>query len=328
MVTSVLRKGRVKTGVRPFDPSGDLGVVAELIGIAFGDGLDPAGRAALADMRRIARWGGILGWLYSPAWSSMGSTPGFVWVEDGRVVGNVSLRRALRWGGFLIGNVAVHPDWQGRGIASKLLEKALGEIPAQGGHWAGLEVEADNQVARRLYAAEGFQEIGRVLHMLRPAGLSWDGDFPQHPALRRGRGRDGSALVDLVQAVIPDHQRPLLELRLQDYQPSWERTLDHLLEGRRETWWVIEAVAQVCAAVRISRERRGYPDRLEVLVSPDGEGRFEDVLVRQAVSSLQGAPKKPIEILLPNATDSLVAALGSVGFKKLRVLVQMRLDLV
>lgn len=327
MVTSMLRKRRVQTGVRRFDPYRDLQAVAELIGVAFGDGLDPAGRAALVDMRRVARWGALLGWIYSPGWGGLGSTSGFVWVEERRVVGNVSLRRSPEWGGFLVGNVAVHPDWQGRGIASALMEAALDEIASQGGRWAGLEVEADNQAARRLYGGEGFRELGRVLHMLRPAGLPWDGGAPHHPALRRGRSRDSSSLVDLLQAVVPELLRPLLELRLQDYQLNWERALDRFLEGRREMWWVIEDNGMICAAVRVLRERGRYPDRLEVLVLPEHAGRFENVLLQQAVASLQGAPKKAVEILLPGVTDSLVTELQAAGFEELRVLVQMRLDL-
>lgn len=327
MVVSTLRKGRVRTGVRPFDPYRDLGAVAELIGIAFGDGLDPAGQAALADMRRVARWGALLGWLYPYEWSGLGSTSGFVWVEDGGVVGNVSMRRSTEWGGFLVGNVAVLPDWRGRGIAGALMEAALDEIVSQGGRWAGLEVEVDNQVARRLYEGEGFQELGRVLHMLRPAGLPWNGMSPHHPSLRHGRGRDSSALIDLLRAVVPENLRPLLELRLRDYQPNWERALDQFLEGRREMWWVVEDSGAICAAARVLRERGRYPHRLEVLVSPEHTGRFESVLLQQAVASLRGAPKKAVEILLPNATESLVAELQAAGFKELRVLVQMRLDL-
>jgi ribosomal protein S18 acetylase RimI-like enzyme len=326
MVTSLLRKGRVRTGVRRFDPYRDLGAVAELIGVAFGDGLDPAGRAALADMRRVARWVALLGWIYPPVWSDLGSTSGFVWVEDRRVVGNVSLRRSQGWGGFLVGNVAIHPDWQRRGIASALMKAALDEIASQGGRWVGLEVEADNQVARRLYAREGFRELGKVLHMLRPAGLPWDGVSPRHPALRRGRSRDSSALVDLLRAVVPEHLRSLMELRLRDYQPSWGRVLDQFLEGRREMWWVIEDGGAICAAARVLRERGRYPDRLEMLVLPEHAGRFENVLLRRAIASLRGAPKKAVEILLPNATDSLVKVLQAAGFEELRVLVQMRLD--
>lgn len=327
MVTSLLRKGRVQTGVRRFDPYRDLGAVAELIGVAFGDKLDPAGQAALNEMRRVARWGGLLGWLYHPGWSGMGLAPGFVWVEDGRVVGNISLRRTLEWNGFLAGNVAVHPDWQGRGIASALMGAALDEISAQGGRWVGLEVEADNQVARRLYEGEGFQEIGRVLHMLRPAGMPYGGKPPQHPSLRRGRSSDSSSLIDLVRGVVPEHLRPLLELRLEDYQPNWERALDQFLEGRREAWWVIEDEGTVCAAVRVLREHGDRPHQLEILVSAEYAGRFESVLVQQAMISLRGARRKAVEILLPNAAEVLIEALEVAGFRKLRVLAQMRLDL-
>ena len=326
-MASMLRKGRVQTGVRSFDPYRDLGAVTELIGTAFGDNLDPAGRAALAEMRRVARWGMFFGWLYQTGWSSEDSPPGFVWVEKGRIVGNVSLRRTPARGGFLVGNVAVHPDWQGRGIASTLMEAALDEIASLGGQWVGLEVDADNQVARRLYERLQFAEVSRMLHMLRPAGLPWNGEIPRCPSLRRGRHRDSEALVNLMQAVIPEYQRPLLELRLMDYRLSWERTLDHFLEGRREVWWVIEEQGAVCAAVRVLRERGGRPDRLEFLISSECGDRFEDILVRRAVSSLPGAPEKMIEVLLPNPGDALVTALRKAGFQELRMLIQMRRDL-
>ncbi|MBN1979398.1 MAG: GNAT family N-acetyltransferase [Anaerolineae bacterium] len=326
-MASIMRKRYAQTGVRPFDPYRDLGAVAELIDVAFGDSLDPAGRAALAEMRRAARWGIFWGWLYQTGWSSEDLPPGFVWVEKGRVVGNVSLRRTPARRGFLVGNVAVHPDWQGRGIARALMEAALDEIASLGGQWVGLEVEADNQVARRLYERLQFVGVSRTLHMLRPAGLPWGGEIPRGPSLRRGRRRDSKALVDLVQAVIPEYQRPLLELRLADYHLSWERALDHFLEGRREVWWVIEEEGAVRAAVRVLRECRGRPDRLEFLISPEYGGRFADILVRRALSSLPGTPKKMIEVLLPNPDDSLVAMLRKAGFQELRVLIQMRRDL-
>lgn len=328
MVVAMLRERRAQTGVRLFDPYRDLKPVAELIAAAFGDRLDPAGQVALVEMRRIARWGPLLWWLYWPRWSSVGVTPGFVWVEEGCVVGNASLRRALRWGGFFIGNVAVHPDWQGRGIASGLMEAALEEISARGGRWVGLEVRADNQVAHRLYERLGFREVGRTLHMLRPAGLPWAGSLSSHPSLRRGRRRDNAALIELVRAVVPEPQRPLLERRREDYQPGWERALDRWLEGRREVWWVIEENAVVCGAVRALCERGRRPDRLEVLAAPEHSGRFESVLVQQGVTSLRTAPKKMIETVLPDPTEPLVAALEAACFQRVRALVQMRLDLI
>jgi ribosomal protein S18 acetylase RimI-like enzyme len=327
VVAATLRKGRVRTGVRPFDPYRDLGAVAELIAVAFGDKLDPAGQAALAEMRRVVRWGPLLWWIYGPGWGSVSATAGFVWVEKGHVVGNVSLRRALGWGGFLVGNVAVHPDWQGRGIANALMEAALGEVSAQGGRWVGLEVRAHNQAARRLYEHMGFQEVGSTLHMLRPADLLWVGSPSPHPLLRRGCSRDSVALMGLVRTVIPESQRPLLELRREDYRLDWESALDRWLEGRHEVWWVIDEDGALCGAVRALRERGRRPDRLEVLVAPRHEGRFETVLVHQGMDSLRGASKKMVEIVLPRPAEPLIAALEAAGFRELRVLIQMRLDL-
>jgi ribosomal protein S18 acetylase RimI-like enzyme len=326
VVAAALRKERAQAGVRPFDPYRDLKAVAELICAAFGDTLDPTGRAALEEMRRVARWGPVLWWLYSPTWNSPGVVPGFVWVEGGHVVGNVSLRRAPGRNGFLIGNVAVHPDCQGRGIAGGLMEAAMGEISSRGGRWAGLEVRVDNRVAHRLYERLGFREVGRVLHMLRPAGLGSVSPVA-HPSLRRGRSGDSVELIRLLRAVVPEQQRPLLELREEDYRPGWERTLDHWLSGRRESWWVVEEHGTVCGAVRALRERGHRPDRLEVLVAPGQSERFASVLVRRGVASLRSVRKRMTETVLPTPAEHLVAELEAEGFRKVRTLAQMRLEL-
>ena len=323
----MLRAGCAQTGVRPFDPYRDLKPVTELIAVAFSDRLGPDGQVALAEMRCIARWGPLAWWLYWPGWSRARIAWGFVWVEQGCVVGNISLRRALGRGSFFIGNVAVYPDWQGRGIASTLMEAALEAVSARGGRWVGLEVRTDNQVARQFYERLGFREVGRTLHMLRPEGLPWAGNPPSHPSLRRGRSRDSAALIKLVRAAVSESQRPLLELRKEDYRPGWGRALDRWLEGRREIWSVVEENGLVCGAVRALREYGRRPNRLETLVEPEHHGHLEAMLVQQGVATLCSASKKMIETVLPSPTEPLIAALKAAGFQKLRVLVQMRLDL-
>jgi GNAT superfamily N-acetyltransferase len=310
--------------IRPFDPFRDVGPVAELIGVAFGDMLDPAGRAVLQEMRAVARWGPFLWPLQWSGFGDMGSAPGFVWEEEGRVVGNVSLRRALGCTVHLIGNVAVHPDWQGRGIGRALMEKALEELTRQGAMWAGLEVQADNEAACQLYERLGFKEVGRILHMLRPASPLQLDEPPSHAGLRKGRGRDSAALFSLVCAMVPEPQRSLLEIRSGDYRPDWQRALDLWFERRREAWWVVEEGEDIRGAVRVVCERKRRPDRLEVLVSPGREGRFERVLVHRAMFNLRGLHRRMVEIQIPGPSSSLVTVLESLGFRELRVLVQMQ----
>lgn len=60
-----------------------------------------------------------------------------------------------------IQTVAVAPDQQGRGIARTMLERLLAEADSSGVTHTFLEVRADNEPARHLYARLGFEEISR-----------------------------------------------------------------------------------------------------------------------------------------------------------------------
>ncbi len=72
--------------------------------------------------------------------------------------------------GFLLGRalageaevltLAVCPEAQGQGLGSALMARFLAEAAARGAARAFLEVAADNDVARRLYARHGFVEAG------------------------------------------------------------------------------------------------------------------------------------------------------------------------
>jgi ribosomal-protein-alanine N-acetyltransferase len=55
-----------------------------------------------------------------------------------------------------INNVAVRPQFRGRGIGSALLHQALAEAKRLGARRATLEVRASNTAARRLYERLGF----------------------------------------------------------------------------------------------------------------------------------------------------------------------------
>lgn len=309
--------------IRPFDPFRDLDPVVDLIGIAFGDRLDPVGQATLSRMRRFARGGVFLQWLWA-FFGKMAMAPGLVWVADGRVVGNVSLRHAHSRRGYLIGNVVVHPEWRGQGIATALMQAAIRTVAQEGGNWIGLEVRADNDVACRMYAGLGFREVGRTLYMLHDGGASTE--RLRGLSMRRAGGSDGDALIDLMHAVIPEEQRPLLEVRDSDYRPGWSRSLEHWLKRQREVWWVVETDGKLRGAVRAVRKRASFPNSLEILIRPGEEG-VEAVLVKRGMASLRGSPGRSVSVRLPVAEGPVVAALEDEGFRPTFVLVQMKRSL-
>lgn len=58
-----------------------------------------------------------------------------------------------------VGNVAVHPDWQGRGVGKRLMEHVLEEGRRRGMIFATLEVRPSNRRALALYERFGFRKI-------------------------------------------------------------------------------------------------------------------------------------------------------------------------
>ncbi|MCO7221068.1 GNAT family N-acetyltransferase [Klenkia sp. PcliD-1-E] len=86
----------------------------------------------------------------------------------GRVVGTGMLRREPRdavvrerWGSMPeISNLQVHPDEQGRGHGTALVEAACARAAADGHPRVGIGVGQDNPGAARLYLRLGFAETG------------------------------------------------------------------------------------------------------------------------------------------------------------------------
>jgi ribosomal protein S18 acetylase RimI-like enzyme len=146
--------------LRHLDMRHDLAKVADLVELCFYDTLDPEGRQYLNEMRRAAQNTSLLGWASSLIDESPMPPSGYVWEEDGRLVGNLSLIPITWQGkkGYMIANVATHPDYRGRGIATALTAVALKHAREHGSKSAWLQVREDNPSAIHIYEVSGFVE--------------------------------------------------------------------------------------------------------------------------------------------------------------------------
>jgi ribosomal protein S18 acetylase RimI-like enzyme len=148
--------------LRPFDARRDLQAVADLVELCFADTLDPDGRDYLVRMRSAAQSPPWLSWANTAEWATP-AMAGYVWQEEDRLVGNVSiipfLIKARRY--FLIANVAVHPNYRKRGIGRLLTERAVQYTRQRGAPSAWLHVREENLSAVSMYQAQGFVERAR-----------------------------------------------------------------------------------------------------------------------------------------------------------------------
>ncbi len=307
-------------GLVPFHPLRHLGPVADLIAEAFAGELGPWAQYTLRRMRQIARWGTLGVLLWAP---EMGETPGFVWMADGQVVGNVSFRRAAVAGGWMIGNVAVHPQWRGRSIGRALMEAALDEIARRGGTWVGLEVREDNPVAVGLYERLGFETVGSSLEMLRPAGPLPLQAGQASPPLRRARAADSDTLYYLAREGLTRAHQEVLEIRRSAYRAGWEACISAWLEGRTERWWTTTDQPPT-GALRVTSHRPGRWYEVEILVQPQRIDDLGPALVEAALARLPRRMRWEAATVLPGIRMDLEVHFVRMGFRPLRRLLQMR----
>lgn len=148
--------------LRPLDPRRDLMAVADIIEICFAASMDPDGREYLRQMREMARDEAYFSWT-THSYGGPLAMAGYVWEEESRVVGNLTLipvyKQLQRV--YLIANVAVLPEYRRNGIGRSLTQAALDHAHQHNALSAWLQVRAENTGAYELYRSLGFFERSR-----------------------------------------------------------------------------------------------------------------------------------------------------------------------
>ena len=159
--------------LRPLNVLRDLSAVADLIELCFSPTMDNDGQRYLSDMRRASRDDSFLQWASRMTETASMPLMGYVWEQDGRIIGNASLipfrDRGKRI--YLIANVATHPDYRRRGIGRALTERVMKQARDRNAAAIWLHVRDDNPGAIKLYQDLGFQEVARR--------TTWQGS-PEH----------------------------------------------------------------------------------------------------------------------------------------------------
>ena len=161
-MTSISVPARPSTAghLRPLNILRDLPRVADLIELCFANNMDSDGRSYVRQMRRASRDASFTRWASNAIESASMPLSGFVWEQDGHIVGNASLVPFRRNGQriYLIANIATHPDHRRKGIARTLTERTMQHARQRGADALWLQVRADNPGAVQMYADLGFVE--------------------------------------------------------------------------------------------------------------------------------------------------------------------------
>lgn len=332
MVTRTARQAAAQRGVRRLNPLRDLGQVAGVIEEGFGSDLSEQGQRALREMRLLSRLAPLLWWLVATSPDFREYHSGFVWLEEGQVVGTLHITRpgsyARRW---LISNVAVRTNYRGRGIAHSLMEAALAWAREQGGEAVFLRVRRDNAVAWSLYESLGFQPVHDTVDLrlaqVRPVKKVIADEIslaPYHPHQWR-------QVRELARAVVPPNLRWLESVPIADFHLSLDRRLaewwTELTTGGK-TWRLIaQRGERIAAAMAVNVAGRRGKHSLVLHIHPDCRGKVEEMLVTEALSRLWLHQDRATVITLPVSHAEILNVLKQYGFVEQRTLALMRRSL-
>lgn len=237
---------------RPLNILRDLSAVADLIEICFKENLDASGRNHLDEMRRQARDSVFLNW--APHMIDVISLPlsGFVWEDQGKVVGNVSLIPFHQYGRrrYLIANVATHPDYRCRGIGRKLTEMAMQRAREKGADSLWLHVRDDNPGAIKIYRDLGFHERTRRTEWHAPSSGLYHVPETKQARVRARAARDWDSQRNWLERAYPS------EINWYNQQQAWSAFGPYLWDSFYRlvadidlTQWAVETDGQLRGTV-------------------------------------------------------------------------------
>lgn len=320
--------------LRPIDPARDLGAIADLIGDAFASDLDAQGRAALRELRWMARLWPLVWWWSRTDPIFRESLSGFVWeapLSPGKrwqVVGNVNLNRAPgNRERYVLYNVVVQDAYRGQGIGRRLTEAAMAEAQDLGAKGVILQVHQDNQPALRLYTQLGFTEASAEtdfrLDSPRPVEVT---DAPGY-RFCRWRWSDGRSAYHLVRLTVPAVEQWLRPVKAEKYQGDWftrfGEWLTDLGSGRRTYRFSVFQDGELAAVMTVAVALRRGEHRLALLVHPQHRGAVEAALISRALSMLSVLPPRPVQITVHKDHTAALDALRRYGFVEQRTLLTL-----
>ena len=317
---------REQTGLRPLNPMRDLGVVADLMEIAFADELDAGGRQMIREARALSRTGPLIYPLSLLSGAAAGLGPGFVWEHGGEVVGNVTVVPSrTRPGIWHMANVAVHPDHRRQGIASGLLRRAIDHVRHHQGTAIELQVR-DASPAVALYQGFNFDPLGRVTRWRLDTRQYLSRIRTGHANLREARHDDWPAIWNLFAAVPVAAQGWPDPLTREYFRPAlWRRVGDWLTGVLTKRWVAPSAAGDGLDGYVELRDEPRTRARLTLRIDGRASGWLEGDLIQVALRHQAAHGSLPVIADHPAGDEPAEERLREAGLQATRTLQMMQL---
>jgi len=326
MISAIASPNISKSQIRKLNISRDLDQVADLIEQCFPIHLDRDGQTYIREMRKAAREMRYLGWLSSLPDLGSNKAPGFIWEEEGRILGNLSMIPFKNQGKniCLIANVAVDPNYRRQGIARALTNHALAYLRRNQVSQVWLQVRDDNPAAHQLYKSTGFiDHLVRTSWRIKPGQFEpMDKDNLRNVSIgKRPKNIWEDHKIWLLNRY-PESIRWNLPVDFSQFEPGLLQKISNFLEGVYLKHWTVYDQKE-CLGVITWQKTSTHANNLWLAFSDSWESSTLSYALHRVMRRL---PKKhPISIDYPKGR--FVDQFKVMGFKEFRSLIWMKQNL-
>jgi ribosomal protein S18 acetylase RimI-like enzyme len=309
--------------VRRLDVKRDLLEVADLIEVCFQHQMDDEGREYISFLRRVGNHLSSTGWV--PGCNERVTTPmhGFVWEEEGRIVGNLTIIPFFNQGRwiYMIANVAVLPEHRRRGIGRALTVKALQHIRDHHVNSAWLHVREDNPEAHQLYVTLSFKERARRTTWISDSQPDSLLSMPDQLVITGRRRNDWEFQKAWLERNYPPEIRWNLGVNPKKYDPGFWNSLMRFLSDDLSEHWAARLNGELIGTATWI-PGRGKLDPILLAVEPKSDEVAVLALLRNLRNGLR--PEKGLVVNYPGGRA--VKAFEECGFKALNTLIWMEMQ--
>lgn len=298
----------------------DLFPVADLVELCFAEHMDSEGRAYLRHVRSSARDENSLYLDATAPETSQIPFHGFVWEEDGKIIGNVTLIYTNKRNQplYFIANVAVHPDHRGRGIGKQLTQRAIQHVLDHDGNSVILQVREDNPSAIHIYESLGFTEINRRTTWV------WNGKVRPKLALaegvrlRRRKPEDWPQERLWLDSIYPATVSWFLPFQAKNHEPGFLNGFMRWLDAQSVQFWSVFQNDTLIGAATLEGVNP-FQDYLWISSSL----AYEETTIQSVMPFLLHRVRRPQKIMVNYPAHRAEAAFTQGGMKVLNTLIWM-----
>lgn len=246
---------------------------------------------------------------------------GYVWEEEGEIVGATIVQRRGTSNVWAVGTVGVLPTFRRRGIARKLLETSLELIKRRGGEKVWLSVINGNLPAQSLYESLGFEVYDSTInYTINPFNPDPTPPFPEGYAVSPLGRHDWRTRYELEKRIAPENTRIYEPIEIARFRRPWLVRLlapiERLVRRVKEEDFVVRLGPgkKIVALAGCSVSTRGKGvNTIRIRLDPEQAGLTPYLVGRVFNSVLRQSPNLRIELNIPNWMPSIIEAVETLG---------------